>query len=166
MTACAFIRYGQAAAPQEECSATQLAELLQANLAVVDFHAPRRFAAGEIRGRNAFLVIAALMMCELKSGVITLGIHAGTPYYDCTPGFLASIDRLTSRAGFNVSMGRTDRMCRGFIPVDIVAGLRGSHLDVLSASRIWRENRLLGGYFPTSLRARVPGRRRGWKRTN
>jgi 7-cyano-7-deazaguanine synthase len=81
---------------QEERSATQLAKLLGASLAVVNFQVPCQFGTGEIRGRNAFFVMAALMACELQSGVIALGIHAGTRYYDCTPAFLESIDRLTA----------------------------------------------------------------------
>lgn len=42
---------------------------------------------GEIKGRNAVFVAIALMAYPEMSGVVALGIHAGSPYYDCTPRF-------------------------------------------------------------------------------
>jgi 7-cyano-7-deazaguanine synthase len=45
---------------------------------------------GEIRGRNAFLLMAALMAFPEHSGLFALGIHAGTGYADCSPAFVAA----------------------------------------------------------------------------
>ena len=43
---------------------------------------------GEIRGRNGFLVLAALMAKPRFAGILALGIHAESPYYDCGIRFL------------------------------------------------------------------------------
>jgi 7-cyano-7-deazaguanine synthase len=51
---------------------------------------------GEIPGRNALLVHLALATAGRDPAVLMLGIHAGTPYRDCTPAFVdamqASLD--------------------------------------------------------------------------
>ncbi len=93
---CVFVDYGQSAAIHELRSASSLAEHLKVELSVVKMDTSRKFGPGEILGRNAFLVLTALMTSGINSGTIALGIHAGTRYYDCTPAFLASIDRLVS----------------------------------------------------------------------
>jgi 7-cyano-7-deazaguanine synthase len=93
---CVFIEYGQAAAGPERRAVTAVAELLRSNLSIISISSKRHFGAGEIVGRNAFLALAALTLCEVKSGVLALGIHAGTPYYDCGPAFLLSIDRVVA----------------------------------------------------------------------
>jgi 7-cyano-7-deazaguanine synthase len=93
---CVFINYGQLAAQPEQHAATAIAKMLGMQLSEINISAQREFGAGEVLGRNALLVLAALTICEMKAGVIGLGIHAGTLYYDCSPAFLASIDRLTA----------------------------------------------------------------------
>ena len=95
-TECLFVDYGQAAAQQEQQAASALADILSSPLTVTRFRSGQNFAAGEILGRNAFLVISALMSTRLTSGLLALGIHAGTRYYDCTPAFLQSLDRLVA----------------------------------------------------------------------
>lgn len=94
--ACVHVDYGQAAARPEAMCASNLANLFQVPLVKVKFSAGAEFGAGEILGRNAFLVTAALMTSKIATGVISLGIHAGTRYYDCTTGFLSTIDRLVA----------------------------------------------------------------------
>jgi 7-cyano-7-deazaguanine synthase len=49
--------------------------------------------AGEILGRNAMLVIAALASVE-PPATIVLGIHQGTEYWDCSPEFLSCMQAL------------------------------------------------------------------------
>jgi len=93
---CVFIDYGQAAARPERRAAMALAELLHSKLSIISVDAQQHFGVGEIVGRNAFLALAALTLCKMKSGVLALGIHAGTPYYDCGPAFLISINRLVA----------------------------------------------------------------------
>jgi len=89
-----FVDYGQKAAPFEKRSAEALSNLLGAELDSVLLRSPTHFGAGEIAGRNAFLVFAALLTGQLRTGVIALGIHSGTTYYDCSTAFAQSLDRL------------------------------------------------------------------------
>jgi len=44
-------------------------------------------ADGYIPARNSFLLSLALMNFKYTHGVIAIGIHAGTPYSDCSPLF-------------------------------------------------------------------------------
>lgn len=96
VTECLFVDYGQAAARQEQRAASALAHVLSSPLKVIHFRSGQDFTAGEILGRNAFLAMSALMSNRLTSGFLALGIHAGTRYYDCTPAFLQSLDRLVA----------------------------------------------------------------------
>lgn len=48
---------------------------------------------GEYRGRNGLLLIAAAGSEPVPSSV-AIGVHAGAPYYDCSPAFLRDINRL------------------------------------------------------------------------
>jgi 7-cyano-7-deazaguanine synthase len=83
-----FVDYGQAAATAEDRASAAIAN---------HYHVDRRvlrvagisFGSGEIRGRNSFLVSAALLTFPSESGSIVLGIHAGAGYRDCDPDFLA-----------------------------------------------------------------------------
>src|SRR5574341_1675934 len=43
---------------------------------------------GELIGRNALLIFSALSFLEKRSSLISLGIHSGTYYYDCSPTFI------------------------------------------------------------------------------
>lgn len=93
-TSCMFVDYGQRAAKWEENAADQICRALSMPLTAVTVSAHINFGVGEIVGRNAFLVLTALMFSSIQIGEIVIGIHSGTPYYDCTPAFLASINRI------------------------------------------------------------------------
>jgi len=47
-----------------------------------------------MRGRNAVFMLSALMEHPIVQGQIAIGIHAGPPYYDCTPAFLTGVQVL------------------------------------------------------------------------
>jgi 7-cyano-7-deazaguanine synthase len=89
-----FVDYGQRAVLFEKRSAEALSTTLGIALDCISVSTPNQFGAGEVIGRNAFLVFAALLSSRLHSGVIALGIHSGTTYYDCSSAFARSIDRL------------------------------------------------------------------------
>jgi 7-cyano-7-deazaguanine synthase len=93
---CVFIEYGQAAAARERIAATAIAKSLQLPLSVHSFAATSAFPPGELRGRNAFLITAGLFLNRLSSGLLAIGIHSGTPYYDCSAGFFELMARLVS----------------------------------------------------------------------
>ena len=87
-----FVDYGQAAAEAEYEAITKICNSLGTPWRRVQFHGAQ-FGAGEIRGRNAFLMHVALLEFPSSSGVVALGIHAGTGYLDCSPEFLTIIAR-------------------------------------------------------------------------
>lgn len=45
-------------------------------------------ANGELVGRNALLILSALAFLQNDSSLISLGLHADSPYYDCSPAFV------------------------------------------------------------------------------
>jgi len=92
-----FVDYGQRAATPEAAAANKLSCALGLKLHSLNISTGRSFGAGEIRGRNAFLVFSAILSPLYNEPcTIALGIHSGTPYYDCTVAFLDSVDRLVT----------------------------------------------------------------------
>ncbi len=93
-----FVDYGQKAALPERNAAERLSALLGISLSTVQVKTPESFGTGEISGRNAFLVFCGLLVvgAQERLDAIALGIHAGTPYYDCSPAFLETIGRLVA----------------------------------------------------------------------
>lgn len=89
-----FIDYGQAAMKKEYESAKRIAKYYNIKLDVVKANMSNRFGQGEIKGRNAFFILVALMKCPTFSGLISLGIHAGVPYYDSTVQFVSDMKTL------------------------------------------------------------------------
>jgi hypothetical protein len=80
---CLFVDYGQKAALFEKRGAEALSRSLGMALECVSIASTFQFGSGEITGRNAFLVLLALLMNRSRMGVIALGIHAGTLAYSC-----------------------------------------------------------------------------------
>ncbi|RIV36841.1 7-cyano-7-deazaguanine synthase [Burkholderia pseudomallei] len=91
-----FVDFGQAAAVAEAEAVIKVTTHLAIPLRKLVVRGPQAFGAGELTGRNAFLVFAALFFSGETSSLINLGIHSGTPYYDCSPSFLSSINRLVA----------------------------------------------------------------------
>ena len=73
-----FIDYRQPVREQEERSAAAIAEHYRIPFTMTRCTGPERNYVGEIAGRNAFLVFAALMFRPVQGGIIALGIHHGT----------------------------------------------------------------------------------------
>lgn len=86
-----FVDFGQPAVKQELRAAKAICNHYGIRLSITTVRSQAAFSAGEIRGRNAFLVFAAVLVCGMRTGIIAIGIHEGSPYYDCTEGFLKSI---------------------------------------------------------------------------
>ena len=89
-----FFDYGQPAAVQERRASRRIAAHFGIEHHVVNLRGGLPKAPGEVRARNAVFMLAALMEYPMQKGLIVLGIHAGTPYYDCTPAFLVNIQSL------------------------------------------------------------------------
>jgi len=75
-----FLDYGQRAHNNERQSAEQIAAYYGIKLDQAPFSATKHYGPGEIRGRNAFLILAALLYYPRLKGIISIGIHSGTPY--------------------------------------------------------------------------------------
>src|SRR5206468_2046283 len=86
--------YGQAAATHERQAARALAGHMQVPLIIHEVRGGPAYSFGELKGRNAFLIFGALFLTRLKTGLIAIGVHAGTPYYDCSPRFIDSVAQL------------------------------------------------------------------------
>lgn len=86
-----FVDYGQLASNNERQSATQVAQYYGIKLDQVSFPSTNDFGPGEIIGRNAFLITAALLVYPQLRGILSLGIHSGVPYYDCSESFVRDI---------------------------------------------------------------------------
>jgi len=89
-----FVDYGQAASLHEAAAADAVARYLAMPLFVITVRGPRRKGDGEIPARNAFLACAAAMERPPSVLAIAIGVHAGTPYPDCSPAFVASAKEL------------------------------------------------------------------------
>jgi 7-cyano-7-deazaguanine synthase len=91
-----FINHGQAAATAEECAVREITTRMGADLSCYSVLGSEPFTAGELVGRNAFLVFAALFLTRARPGILAMGIHGGTPYWDCSEGFAREMERLVA----------------------------------------------------------------------
>jgi 7-cyano-7-deazaguanine synthase len=89
-TGALYCDYGQAAATRERKAAVLVAGHFDTSLDEIQMSGVPT-TEGEIIGRNGLLVSAALIKFPRSTGLICLGIHAGTGYADCGGGFLDSI---------------------------------------------------------------------------
>jgi 7-cyano-7-deazaguanine synthase len=88
-----FIDYGQAARDLEWRAVEAIASHLSMGVHRFECSGPS-FGAGELAGRNLFLVSAAIFLGQIQHGLVTIGVHAGTAYYDCSPQFIERLSVL------------------------------------------------------------------------
>lgn len=88
-----FVNYGQAAADFERMAVQSVATALKIEVQELALTGAAPFGAGELVGRNAFLIFSAMFATRARSSQIALGLHAGTAYYDCSPAFIETINR-------------------------------------------------------------------------
>lgn len=91
-----FVDHGQAAAIQEARAVSAIAAQLDIPLRKISVGGMHATGVGELTGRNAFLIFTALLATQAKPGLLGLGLHAGTPYYDCSETFVAAIGRMVA----------------------------------------------------------------------
>jgi 7-cyano-7-deazaguanine synthase len=91
-----YINHGQAASAYERRAANLLSTALNIQLSELFFFGSDPSGAGELIGRNAFLTFAVLFATRAKTSQIALGLHSGTPYYDCSPAFVTTINRVVA----------------------------------------------------------------------
>jgi len=83
-----FIDYGQKAAKRELISARRISHFFDVSLEKFTWTGKRLDKTGPILGRNAFFLMAALMEISPRTRIVSMGIHAGTEYVDCSASFL------------------------------------------------------------------------------
>lgn len=89
-----FINYGQPALVEETKAVRAICQHYEINLKEVLISSSKKFGAGFVQGRNALLLNAALMFFEESTGIISIGIHAGTNYADCSQNFTVQMQHL------------------------------------------------------------------------
>ncbi len=93
-----FVDYGQPARLKEVKAASAICRSLGVPLSIARLRPPR-IEIRAIRGRNAFLLSVALMSAEFEFGLVSLGIHAGTAYPDCSAAFVEQTQRIYDMYG-------------------------------------------------------------------
>jgi 7-cyano-7-deazaguanine synthase len=97
-----FVDYGQASARREHRAAKAISGHYRVSLRAIRLAPAKQKGPGLIRGRNAFLLLTALVEFKAPGGIIALGIHGGTRYSDCSPLFVrkmqATFDTCTGGA--------------------------------------------------------------------
>jgi 7-cyano-7-deazaguanine synthase len=92
--AAVFVDFGQPAAKIEKRTVANLCRRLSIPITVLKSSGSASFGTGELTGRNAFLIFSTLLLGGCRDGLLVIGVHAGTSYYDCSPTFVNSIDQL------------------------------------------------------------------------
>jgi 7-cyano-7-deazaguanine synthase len=89
-----FVDYGHPANPAEYEHIDALCKRYEFPLSLLKLSGTTIESNWEIRGRNAFLIIAALVARPAFTGLLSLGIHGGSPYYDCGQKFVQLMENL------------------------------------------------------------------------
>jgi 7-cyano-7-deazaguanine synthase len=89
-----FVDYGQAALKREERAVAAVAKVLSIRVRRLRIEGFRKSGVGELAGRNSLLISAALVAARGRSCVIGIGVHACTPYYDCSERYLKIMNML------------------------------------------------------------------------
>ena len=83
-----FVNYGQKAEKQERKSIINLSSYLSIGTTIIDSVTNPVIKNGVIQGRNYFLLSQALLTLPFSTGIVSLGIHSGTSFPDCSKEFI------------------------------------------------------------------------------
>jgi 7-cyano-7-deazaguanine synthase len=102
------VDYGQPAAEKEWESVQKFAAIYGAPALQFGLQGAKRQEPGLYLGRNAFLIqLALLQLAGPQAAEIWLGIHSGTPFYDCSHRFWSLMTELV----LEESDGRVRLIC-------------------------------------------------------
>jgi 7-cyano-7-deazaguanine synthase len=90
-----FVDYGQPQSAVEERAARDVCSHYRVPLRKLTINGPS-VSDQYVRARNALLLTLALMHFDYKTGMIALGVHAGTPYVDCSDEFILEMGHIFS----------------------------------------------------------------------
>jgi 7-cyano-7-deazaguanine synthase len=85
------VDYGQPAHTQEWRAVQKQAKVLDIAATQIVLRSDHHFRPGEVVGRNAALIYLALMHLLPRERFICIGIHAGTPFADCSFAFFQGV---------------------------------------------------------------------------
>jgi 7-cyano-7-deazaguanine synthase len=102
-----FVEYGQATSVYERRASLDVAQWLNVPHQAIRIEGGPSFHSGEILGRNLLLISIALTFSDNKYEHIALGLHAGTPYFDCSQAFISHARKLVEET----SNGRKSILC-------------------------------------------------------
>jgi 7-cyano-7-deazaguanine synthase len=88
-----FVDYGQLSSKKEFQAVSLIVRYFKINLMTIKVTMSNEFN-GYIPGRNAFLCSTALMNFKKENGIIAIGIHTGTAFYDCSEKFSKQIQMI------------------------------------------------------------------------
>ena len=88
-----FIDYGQPDSDKELKAATSISEFYNIELRHLNV-TNCSVSHGYVPARNTLLLSLGLMNFNYECGMIALGIHAGTPYADCSQEYVQSMQRI------------------------------------------------------------------------
>ncbi len=91
-----FVDHGQAAAYCEAKAVAAIEGHLALPIQRISLSGVEPLGVGELVGRNAFLIFTAMFATRARPGLLVLGLHAGTPYFDCSEAFISAISKLVS----------------------------------------------------------------------
>jgi tRNA(Ile)-lysidine synthase TilS/MesJ len=80
-TVALFVDYNQASKKQEFKAVKKICDHYKIPLTTVDIKGIKKTENGYIQGRNAFLLYTALLKFNLLKGIISIGIHASSHYW-------------------------------------------------------------------------------------
>ena len=87
------IDYGQPARHNEWRAVQKIVKHLGGTASQIAISSKRIFNGGEVQGRNAAFIFLGLMQLHPEEKAICIGIHAGTPFFDCSRSFFESIEQ-------------------------------------------------------------------------
>jgi 7-cyano-7-deazaguanine synthase len=88
-----FVDFGQKAGAEEKRALKRISKAMNVPIDTVEV-AGMSVGSGKIVGRNALFVAAGLMKYPDLTGILALGIHAGTSYEDCSAAFLEQMQKV------------------------------------------------------------------------
>jgi len=88
-----FINYSQIAAIPELKAAELISKYYNITLEKIVISGGNKWSDGFVIGRNAFLIFAALMNFKVDHGLISIGVHSGTDYWDCSKDFIKIVQK-------------------------------------------------------------------------
>lgn len=125
-----FVDYGQPALECEKEASSKIAKSLGIGLTWANFRVPIAIQIGEVPARNGILALLALSASTPDTAIVAMGLHSGTPYYDCSPAFAHSIDTLIRE----YSTGRTSFFAPflNWTKAEVFQYCRLNHIDLSS----------------------------------